>query len=162
MASIVVGVDGSDQSRAALAWAAEEAGVRDTTLTVMFVYRPLEEGDPYLGRSHFPSHGTVEKLASESQRWLEERDSAAKGRAERTLSDVVSEVVAEEDRGRIRKVAVSGKPARHLIEASREAEMLVVGSRGRGGFKDLKLGSVSEQCVRHARCPVVVVHPDQA
>lgn len=58
--------------------------------------------------------------------------------------------------------AYFGQPASELMESSAGALMLVVGTRGRGGFATLLLGSVSEQCMRHARCPVLVVHPRDA
>ena len=54
-----------------------------------------------------------------------------------------------------------GSPAEILIEASRDADLLVVGSRGLGGFKGLLLGSVSQQCSQHARCPIVIVGPHE-
>lgn len=55
-----------------------------------------------------------------------------------------------------------GNPARHLVELSDRADLLVVSSRGRGGFRGMLLGSVSDQCVRHAACPVVVTRPGTA
>jgi nucleotide-binding universal stress UspA family protein len=57
----------------------------------------------------------------------------------------------------VHTAVVSGGPAERLIDQSKDADLLVVGSRGRGGFRGLLLGSVSQQCVSHAQCPVVVV-----
>lgn len=159
MTSILVGIDGSPEAKAALAWALEDARQRDADLTVMHVYHPPEELDPYLSRTHFPSHGTVEQLAGESQRWRDEHREIAHREAERVIVRALREVDPDGDHARIKTVAIPGRPARRLVEASSGADLLVVGSRGRGGFRDLKLGSVSEQCVRHAKCPVVVVRP---
>ena len=61
------------------------------------------------------------------------------------------------DRARVQAQVIRGSAAAVLLEASRDADLLVVGNRGRGAFAELLLGSVSEHCVRHAPCPVVVV-----
>ena len=156
MSSIVVGVDGSPSSTAALAWAVDQARGRDAELTVAHVYRPPESGaDPPLTSTHFPSATTVERAADEADRRRGEDDDEAHRRAEGVVSSALSEV--DTDGVPTRTVVLAGRPAAGLIEVSREADLLVVGSRGRGGFGSLRLGSVSEQCTRHASCPVVVV-----
>jgi nucleotide-binding universal stress UspA family protein len=73
------------------------------------------------------------------------------------LDGVVSEARKREPKLRIEGELVEARPAHALIDASRDADLLVVGSRGGGGFAGLHIGSVSSQCVHHARCPVVVV-----
>jgi nucleotide-binding universal stress UspA family protein len=156
MSSIVVGVDGSPQSTAALAWAVDEARSRGAELTVVNVHRGRETGpDPQLGATHFPSRATVERAADEAERQREEDDEAVHRRAEGVVSSSLRDV--DTDGVRVRTLVLSGRPAAQLIEASQDADLLVVGSRGRGGFGGLRLGSVSEQCTRHASCPVVVV-----
>jgi nucleotide-binding universal stress UspA family protein len=87
---------------------------------------------------------------------------AAEWEPERDARDILDTAIAEAFRsdvpqGLVRTVR-NGSPARVLIEASSRAEMLVVGSRGRGGFVGLLLGSVSATCAEHARCPVLVMH----
>jgi nucleotide-binding universal stress UspA family protein len=133
---IVVGVDGSPDSLDALAWAAHEARIRDANLEVVYAlfYRPeLLEQYPGL---------------LENERSIL---SAAVARA-RHLEPTV------ETTGRI----ADPPAAKALIEASAGADLLVVGSRGLGGFKRLELGSVSQQCAHHAFCPVVIIRPDRS
>ena len=74
------------------------------------------------------------------------------------LTADVAHLVAEHPDVRVSHQAVHGRPASILVEGSEHADMLIVGPRGLGGFRGLVLGSVSEQVVRHAKCPVVVVH----
>ncbi len=158
MPSILVGVDGSPESKKALAWAMDEARHIDADVTVLYAYGVPDDHDPYLTGSHFPSQATTQKLADEAQRWREERSQDAHQHAEGVIATVVRDVVDDDDRHRVHAAAIpGGHPARRLIERSASADLLVVGARGRGGFKGLRLGSVSQQCVRHAKCPVAVV-----
>jgi len=141
MARIVVGVDGSEESKAALRWAIDEARLRDATVEALFVWHyQMYVAGPALAIPQLP----VEDV---------QRD------ARETLDRVVDGVLAElgGDRIRVERAAVEGVPARELVEAARGAELLVVGSRGHGGFTGLLLGSVSQQCAQHAPCPIVIV-----
>jgi nucleotide-binding universal stress UspA family protein len=127
---IVVGVDGSPQSEVALRWAVDQARATHADISAVMAWQ-------------IPAtYGYGDLLAM--------RDSAEKSLQEivNTVSDPDVHVV-----GRF----VDGGSAGVLIEAGDNADLLVVGSRGRGGFKGLLLGSVSTQCVHHASCPVVVI-----
>jgi nucleotide-binding universal stress UspA family protein len=135
---IVVGVDGSEESKAALRWAVEEARLRGAAVRVVHAWtaRPvLVPGSPLLA-------GDWELVRK-----------AAEDFAHGCVADAIDhpndlEVTVD---------AVHGVPAVALVQAARGAELLVVGSCGHGGFAGLLLGSVSQQCVHHAPCPVVIV-----
>lgn len=143
--SIVVGIDGSDASVRALRWAVDEARLRGVTLTAVYAYRTLRDGAPF------------DAFASIEQTQLDELQQHANDTALRKL-DTLLEDAGDADGGvEIERRVESGSPAQVLIsDAADEDTMLVVGSRGRGGFKGLLLGSVSQQCLHHARGPVVV------
>jgi len=130
---IVVGVDGSDESVKATAWAAEQARATGGTLELLIVWaRPMSYGLPLVVGGYNPENeaqAVVEKAASGI--------------------DLPAE--------RLRTHVVNAAPALALVERSRSADLLVVGSRGHGGFAELLLGSVSDHCVHHASCTVVVV-----
>ena len=82
------------------------------------------------------------------------------GIAAQVAADAIAEVSGPGEQVKIRTTAAEGSPARVLLDASQGAELLVVGSRGHGGFTEALLGSVSQHCVHHATCPVVVIrHP---
>lgn len=141
---VVVGVDGSDQSRVALRWAADEAIARGARLSVVFAWpTPHAVGPGAFGIGSLP----VPDLTEESSRMLHVLVESALASADARPVDI--ELVAIEER-----------PVRALLDRSANAGMLVVGSRGHGGFAELLLGSVSQQCLHHATCAVVVVpHP---
>ncbi len=133
---IVVGVDGSETSRRALRWAVDEARLRNAAVRAVHAWQyPVESA--WAG-APVDLYDRLEQAAEEK------------------LESIVMEE-AEEDTDAIERVLVSGSPAASLVEASAGAELLVVGSRGLGGFKGLLLGSVGQQCVHHAGCPVVVI-----
>jgi len=139
MPGIIVGIDGSDHSEYALKWAMKEAAIRHAPLTVIIVH-PVIAG--FSGRAvAYPTDALVDK-ARETAR--EEVDKALA-----QLGGPGPETVTIQ--------AVSGFPAEVLITAGRDADMIVVGSRGSGGFSRLLLGSVSSQVTHHAQCPVVVI-----
>lgn len=150
MPKIVVGVDGSPSGVHALDWAVGEAGLRSGSLHVVHAWMvPLIEaipdawvvGAPRVGPS---DEEVYEHLAAAARRVLDEALDHA--RASEPDLELVGELAE-----------MRAAPA--LIAAAHDAELLVVGSRGHGGFSGLLLGSVSAQCVHHAPCPVVVV-PD--
>jgi nucleotide-binding universal stress UspA family protein len=143
MPGILVGVDGSDHSRRALGWAIREAAQRHAPLTVMLV-RP-------------------EEVRPATQIFWGVRDTAEKSfdpdRARMALREFVDKVAGESGE-KVPEITVSvvmGDVAEELLKASRDADLLVVGSRGGGGFAKLLLGSVSSKVAHHAVGPVVVV-----
>jgi nucleotide-binding universal stress UspA family protein len=136
---IVVGVDGSDHSKAALRWAVKEAALRGAGVRVVHAWQVYPALHP----------GTTITASD----FDEVRDQAGS-----FVKDFVDEVVPDRDGVPIEAVAVQGESvAPALIDAAANADLLVVGSRGLGGFRGLLLGSVSQQCVHHAKCPVVVL-----
>jgi nucleotide-binding universal stress UspA family protein len=142
MNTIVVGVDGSKGSQQALEWAMAEARLHSATLRAVHVVQPDLLPAYVIGRAGGYAGPTREQQREAGDRLLDEAlRSAAEGVA------VERHVVLEES------------PAKALIDAAQDADLLVVGSRGLGGFQGLVLGSVGLQCVTHAPCPVVVVPP---
>lgn len=137
---IVVGVDGSDQAVEALRWAVHEAALRGADVLAVYAWTmPAPPGG--LGYYAEP---------------LQDPAPYEEG-AERLLEGIVDEAVPDSEGVRIERRAVEGSAAHQLVKAAKGAELLVVGSRGHGGFSSLLLGSVSQQVVQHAPCPVVVV-----
>lgn len=154
MARVVVGVDGSENARAALAFAADEARLRGATLHVLHVWRmPLGLVLPEAGIAGY-APVSVEDLDRSAAR--------LKMEAEQLLAHEVEAVLDPDPQLDVRSDVVEANPAAALLEASHGAELLVLGSRGRGGFKGLLLGSVSQHAARHALCPVVIVPPPPA
>ena len=141
MSGITVGIDGSSHSTRALEWAVNEAAVRHAPLTVLTVHLVLQSGWT----------GNPITFPEDSEELEKERQAAE----EMTLK--VTSQLGEARPASVTVRAVNGFPSQELIQASREADLLVVGSRGAGGFARLLAGSVSSQVVHHAHCPVVVV-----
>jgi nucleotide-binding universal stress UspA family protein len=134
---LVVGVDTSEHALRALRWARDEARLRDCTLEVVHAYAPPEV-------LLMPA---VVSLPSDTE--LEEA-------AARVVDEAIEEVGGFEGIPIIRTVRAGGA-AGVLCRAADDASLVVVGTRGRGGFKELLLGSVSHQVATHASCPVVIV-----
>jgi nucleotide-binding universal stress UspA family protein len=136
---IVVGVDGSEESRRALVWAMREAVRRGARLEVVnaFMYHQ------YL-TTHAPTIVLEHDVDEASGQLLERMTDAAFNAAGSRPSAV-------------ELVSVPDAPAHALLDSAKGADLLVVGARGRGAVAGLVLGSVSQQCVTHAHCPVVVL-----
>lgn len=140
---IVVGVDRPAASDRAVEWAAEEAALRSVGLELVSVWE-----DPY----RYWREGVPLTPGSDIER-------AALRAASEGVAAAAQQVRARHPQVEVSARALEGSAADVLVERSAGAELLVVGTRGRGGFAGLLLGSVSQQCVTHARCPVVVVRP---
>ena len=138
---VVVGHDGSQSAQEALVWAAGLAARAELDVHVVRVWGLVTAPRP---ASWEP--GYVPPLADFEQAVREE------------LDDCVARA-ALDPRVRVHTHVVHGRPAKALIDAAAGAELLVVGDRGHGGFRGLLLGSVSDQCMHHAACPVTVVRP---
>ena len=141
MPGIVVGIDDSSHAHKALEWAMREAGMRSAALTVLTVIPAM--ASPWTGRP-LTVPGAHEAI-SHAEQAVEE--AVAKSAASITGPQPPSVSVK----------AFAGFPAEALVDASRDADLVVVGSRGAGGFATLLVGSVSNQVSHHAACPVVIV-----
>ena len=142
MKTIVVGVDGSKCSDAALEVAAEEASLREARLIIISAWEVPQSAMMVLNAAP----GMLESFEAEAKTIVEY--AVAKVReAHPTIALVEGK-------------APSGHPASMLLKEAQDATLLVVGSRGRGGFAGLLLGSVSQQVIHHSPCPVIVVPPD--
>ncbi|MEO6503003.1 MAG: universal stress protein [Jatrophihabitantaceae bacterium] len=138
---IVVGVDGSKPSHEALRWARFMADVTGSTLEAIMVWQRISAyGAGAAGWAAFPPD------------WNPAEE------ARRVLADTVAEVFGPSTPEGMTMTVREGGAAHALIEMSGGARMLVVGSRGHGGFAGLLLGSVSTACAEHATCPVLVIH----
>lgn len=137
---VVVGIDASPGGRAAAEFAVREARLRGAKLVAVTALglRDVAQFDPYSVRLH-PKMEIV-------------------ARAEETVAAALRDLDTEGLD--IRVVVTTDEPARALIDQGAFADLLVVGSRGQGGFRGLVLGSVSRRCAVHARCPVTVVRPE--
>jgi nucleotide-binding universal stress UspA family protein len=142
MSGIVVGVDGSGHSQRALEWAMNEAAIRHAPLSVITVH-PAVVG--YFG-------GVV--TSPQDLELTEQVQAAVKAETDKILAGLDSRPES------VTVKAVHGFPVEELVNASKDADMVVLGSRGSGGFSRLMLGSTAGQVVQHAHCPVLIVPPE--
>ena len=141
---IVVGADGSPSAKVALYWAAQEAAMRDVALTIVHVVTPMVPNWP----------GAAARV--EYDQWQLEQARVSINEAVR----IVEESVTTGRPLRIDHEIFVGTPVSTLVDLSKEAQMVVVGCRGRGAVPRLLLGSVSSGLVHHAHCPVAVIHDE--
>jgi nucleotide-binding universal stress UspA family protein len=140
MDKIVVGVDGSPGGRAALRWAAEEARVHGVPLLAVEAW----EFSPLIFTADVPVE--LDKLRET---------------VERHLHQVVTDEVGDHHGLDLEERVVEDAPVPGLVRSADPDDLVVVGSRGRGGFSGLLLGSVSQQVAHHAPCPVAIIRPDE-
>jgi nucleotide-binding universal stress UspA family protein len=151
MPKIVVGVDGSEGAAEALRWALGEARLRRAKVLVVHAWTvPLVLSVP-----SDETFGVPEPAAS-----MQEVCAALHKEADNVLQGALEGIDADDVE--VEAHVVEGKVVRVLVEAANDADILVVGSRGLGGFTGLLLGSVSQQCAHNAPCPLVIVPPSNA
>jgi nucleotide-binding universal stress UspA family protein len=143
---IVVGIDGSGGAQRALAWALDEAGTHGDRVVLVQAWEfPTVTLTSFAGDT-LPVFGRadIERVAAEE------------------LAKAAAAIKEEHPTIEIETRVVEGHPGSVLVEQSKDARLLVVGSRGRGGFKGMLMGSVSSSCAPRAHCPVVIVPPGAA
>jgi nucleotide-binding universal stress UspA family protein len=149
---IVVGVDGSHGARRALCWAIDEAAVRAAVIQAVAVWRnPVEPDALDMLWTDFGPQRTERFAAAEEDK--------AASIAEMRLSIAVAEIAGQDRLVDIESLVLEGDPAQTLCRLSSDADLLVVGSRGRRNFIGLVFGSLSTKCFHYCRCPLVIV-PD--
>jgi nucleotide-binding universal stress UspA family protein len=137
---VVVGVDGSPSSRAALAWAVRQAELIGASVEAVIAWHyPVMWGGYAWAPVGAPEDTDFETISA------------------RALSDAVAETVDPGSPVKVSTTVREGNAAQVLLEAADGADLLVVGSRGHGGFTGTLLGSVSQHCAQHAPCPMVIV-----
>jgi len=141
MGRIVVGVDSSKTSLKALRWALSEAKLRGASLELVHAF-PRPE---LVGMTMVVTLPSDDELREASEQVLTEALEAVGGAGDVSVTTHVG----------------AGGPATVLVEVAEGAELLVLGARGLGGFRGMLLGSVTQQVIAHAPCPVVVITPDQ-
>ena len=144
MNEIVVGVDGSEESRAALAWAVEEGRLRQAPVLAIHAWEvPMVPAPTGLVPPSVEVVGDLTELRQDAADLVE---------------TMVREIAGDAADVEVRPLAVEDKPVNALLDAAEQndAQMIVVGSRGHGGFVALLIGSTSDQVARHATCPVVI------
>ena len=143
MPGIIVGVDGSDHSRKALERAIQEAAAHHTSLTVLTVHQAVR--DVYGGVSHYPGDADLTEKARQA--------------ATAETNEVVAALGVQPES--VTVTAVHGLPAEELVKASEGADMVVMGSRGAGGFARLRMGSTATQVAQYAHCAVLILPADE-
>jgi nucleotide-binding universal stress UspA family protein len=141
MPGIIVGVDGSGHSRRALDWAINEAAIRPAPLTVLTVQQVMR------------SFWAGPMLYAEDTELAEHARKLAQDETDEALAELAADARPPE----VTVLGVPGLPAEEILAVAKDADMIVVGSRGAGGFKKLLMGSVASQVTRHAHVPVVVI-----
>lgn len=147
MSTVVVGVDGSEGSMAALRVAAEEAALRGVTLRVVTAWESSTAG--------MGEYGFDPRLYEQAREVTEQNAAAVAAAAVARVAEWQPTVTCEQR-------VVEGHEVEVLLDEAKDAILIVVGTRGRGGFTGMLLGSVSQQVVHHARSPVLVVPPQAA
>lgn len=143
MPGIIVGADGSGHSQRALEWAMKEAAIRQAPLTVLTVHQAVHG---WSGAEYFPDDAQLTEKAR----------AAAQAEVDKVLTGL------GDSRPRSVTVkAVHGFPVEELVKASEDADLLVIGQRGAGGFKRTVMGSVAFQVTQHAHCPVTITPVDR-
>ena len=137
---IVVGVDGSPSSQAALVWAMRQAELAGATVEAVMAW-------------HYPI--MINRAAWALVTPEDEAEIESLGATK--LSEAIAEAAAPHGQVQVRAAVRQGNAAQVLLDAADSADLLVVGSRGHGGFAGALLGSVSQHCVHHAKCPIVIV-----
>lgn len=137
MGRIVVGVDGSEHARRALVWAHHEAQLRGDELTAVLAWGLFDQLHADGGTSFDPDYGPADAAAA--------------------LDATVADTLGADAAAEVRREAVCDLPARALLDVARDADLLVVGPRGRGEMRELVLGSVTQACLHRARCPLAIV-----
>ena len=140
MEKIVVGIDGSDASKDALRWAVEDARARGAEVVALHAYEapvPVLDAAP---ATPIDLPGLVAEAQADAQQFVA-----------KVVDEVIGNVVSVD----VAPIAVEDEPAKALVDASRDADLLVVGSHGHG-LSGLLIGSVSLECAQHAACPVVI------
>ena len=143
MPGIVVGVDGSAHSRKALERAIAEAAAHHTSLTVLTVHQAVR--DVYGEVSHYPGDADLTEKARQA--------------AQAETNEVIAALGVQPES--VTVTAVHGLPAEEIVKAAQGADMVVMGSRGAGGFARLRLGSTATQVAHHARCAVLILPADE-
>jgi nucleotide-binding universal stress UspA family protein len=133
---IVVGVDGSPASAQALRWAVGQGRLTGGEVHAVISWLPPTVYD------WGPAISDID--------WAKD--------SRRALDDTIADTLDPDDAAKVQRHVIQGHPAQALTDAADDADLLVVGSRGHGGFTGMLLGSVSHHVIAHAPCPVVVIH----